>query len=184
MNIAVYCGSSFGVNPQFEETARELGKWIGTNGHTLIYGGSKVGLMGVVANEVLACGGQVIGVMPGFLGSRERLHEALTRLEMVETMSERKNRMMALSDAFVALPGGPGTIEEISEIISLARVKQLAKPCALYNIDGYYDKLREFYESMVPNGFIVEEELQVMRFVENLDEFVSYITMNELHEAK
>lgn len=182
MNIAVYCGSNFGTNPHFEAAAKVLGKWIGESGHSLVYGGSKVGLMGTVADAVLAHGGKVYGVMPHFLSINERVHDGITSLEMVETMSERKNRMMALADAYVALPGGPGTLEEISEVISLARVKQHNKPCVLYNIDGFYDLLEQFYKQMEDNSFLRAEDFELVCFAKSFDELKQHVTQVKVQQ--
>jgi len=128
MKIAVYCGASVGNEPSFATAAQELGQWIASRKNTLVYGGGKAGLMGVLADAVLENGGQVIGVIPTFLKDRELAHPGLTELYVVETMSERKRKMFELSQAFVALPGGPGTLEEITEMISWSRI---AKKSAL-----------------------------------------------------
>ncbi len=118
MNITVYLGSEYGVNPLYIEKAAELGRWIGSNGHSLVYGGGNVGLMGVLADNVLASGGKVIGVIPDFFIEIEQQHNGLTELEVVPSMSERKKRMVELGDFFIAFPGGIGTLEEISEIMT------------------------------------------------------------------
>ena len=110
--------------------------------------------MGVLADEVLLHNGKVIGIIPTFLVDRELSHPGLTRLEIVNSMSERKNKMIELGDCYIALPGGPGTLEEISEAISWARIGQYQNPCILFNVGGYYDKLKEFYDVMVENGFL------------------------------
>lgn len=154
MNIVVYCGASIGNHEIFVESAKSLARWIAKNGHTLIYGGGKAGLMGVLADEVLLHNGKVIGIIPTFLVDRELSHPGLTRLEIVNSMSERKNKMIELGDCYIALPGGPGTLEEISEAISWARIGQHQNPCILFNVGGYYDKLKEFYDVMVENGFL------------------------------
>lgn len=153
MNISVYCGASLGNKDLYEEAARTLGKWIAENGHTLVYGGGKAGLMGLIADEVLLHNGKVIGIIPTFLMDRELSHPNLTRLEVVHSMSERKNKMIELGNCYIALPGGPGTLEEISEVISWARIGQHHNPCILFNVGGYYDKLKDFYNDMVTNGF-------------------------------
>lgn len=175
MNISVYCGASLGNNPLYIEAAKSLGKWIADNGHTLIYGGGKAGLMGVIADEVLLHNGEVIGIIPTFLVDRELSHPNLTRLEIVNSMSERKNKMIELGNCYIALPGGPGTLEEISEVISWARIGQHQNPCILFNVDGYYDKLKDFYEDMVDNGFLTEADKKAMLFTNSFSEMEHYI---------
>jgi len=176
LNIAVYCGASLGNNDLFVEAAKSLGKWIAENGYTLVYGGGKAGLMGVIADEVLLHNGKVIGIIPTFLVDRELSHPNLTRLEVVHSMSERKNRMIELGDCYIALPGGPGTLEEISEVISWARIGQHQNPCILFNVGGYYDKLKEFYDDMVTNGFLTEADKKAMLFSNSFIEIEQFIT--------
>ena len=175
MNISVYCGASLGNNELYVEAAKSLGKWIAENGHTLVYGGGKAGLMGVIADEVLLHNGKVIGIIPTFLVDRELSHPHLTRLEVVHSMSERKNKMIELGDCYIALPGGPGTLEEISEVISWARIGQHQNPCILFNVDGYYDKLKEFYDDMVTNGFLNEADKKAMLFSNSFFEIEQFI---------
>lgn len=141
---AVYCGAAEGINPIYKEQTIALGEWLLANNYELVYGGGKVGLMGIIADTILKGHGNVTGIMPKFLKDREIAHENLTTLEVVETMPERKTRMIDLADVFIALPGGPGTLEEISEVISLGRVAQHQNPCVLYNVAGYYDGLASF----------------------------------------
>ncbi|QCR34301.1 TIGR00730 family Rossman fold protein [Lysinibacillus sp. SGAir0095] len=176
MNISVYCGASLGNNYLYEDAAKSLGKWIAENGHTLVYGGGKAGLMGVIADEVLLHNGKVIGIIPTFLVDRELCHSNLTRLEIVNSMSERKNKMIELGNCYIALPGGPGTLEEISEVISWARIGQHHNPCILFNVGGYYDKLKEFYDDMVTNGFFTEVDKKAMLFTTSFNEIEQYIT--------
>ena len=118
MNIAVYCAASQSNDSTFDERTEELGNWIAKNNHTLVYGGGNTGLMGVVASAVMQTGGEVIGVMPQFFVEREIAKKDITKLHIVETMSERKNKMIELSEVYIALPGGPGTLEEIAEVVS------------------------------------------------------------------
>ncbi len=179
MNIAVYCGSSVGNNENFALAAKELATWITQNGHTLVYGGGKVGLMGVIADEVLQLGGEVIGVIPIFLAGHERSHPDIQQLEVVESMSERKNRMIELADAFVALPGGPGTLEEIAEVISWARIARHDKPCILMNVDGYYEPLKVFFERMMEHEFLGKDDMNIMLFTDSLHEMEHYIESYE-----
>ena len=170
MNITVYCGSRFGEKSVFKDRAIELGNWIAESGHSLVYGGGNVGLMGTVANTALEGGAKVYGVIPEFLLDQEKGHEGLYTLEIVESMPERKTRMINLGDAFVALPGGPGTLEEISEIISLRRLNRTEKPCIVYNIDGFYDPLKRLLDEMVAADFLPAENLDKVIFANNLDE--------------
>jgi len=175
LNVSVYCGASLGNNDLYAEAAKLLGKWIAENGHTLVYGGGKAGLMGVIADEVLLNNGEVIGIIPTFLVDRELSHPNLTRLEVVHSMSERKNKMIELGNCYIALPGGPGTLEEISEVISWARIGQHKNPCVLFNVGGYYDKLKEFYDAMVTNGFLIEADKKAMLFSNSFIEIEQFI---------
>lgn len=175
MNISVYCGASLGNNEVYIEAAKALGKWIADNGHTLVYGGGKAGLMGVIADEVLYHNGEVIGIIPTFLVDRELSHPNLTRLEIVNSMSERKNKMIELGDCYIALPGGPGTLEEISEVISWARIGQHKNPCILFNVAGYYDKLKDFYNGMVTSGFLTMADQKAMLFTDSITKMEQYI---------
>lgn len=154
MKVAVFCGSSSGNDPRFAEAAQTLGSHLASQGIDLVFGGGKVGLMGVVADAVLAGGGQVYGVIPESLRDRELAHPGLTSLEVVTSMHERKARMADLADAFVALPGGPGTMDELFEAWTWGQLGYHQKPCALYNIFGYYDHLRTFIQQMADTGFL------------------------------
>lgn len=153
MNITVYCGSNFGDNPHFEEAAHDLGAWIARAGHTLVYGGSSVGLMGAVSRAAIEGGAPVIGVEPEFFIEAGVAQHDLTELIVVETMGERKSKMIELGDAFVALPGGVGTLEEISEIFTRVRLDMGPHECFLLNIDGFYDPLRLFRSRWSNAGF-------------------------------
>ena len=155
MNIAVYCGSASGNRPSFTEGAKALGSWIAQNGHTLVYGGSRTGLMGATADAVLAGGGKVIGVIPDVKLIQERRHPGLTECIETKDMAERKQKMIELADAYVALPGGPGTLDEISEVICLARLGIENKACVLFDTDGYYKDLKKIFEEN-PEYKIVE----------------------------
>ena len=170
MNITVYMGSNPGKNPAYREAAKELGRFIGENGHTLVYGGSDAGLMGVVADNVLETGGMVIGVFPRTLKGIESLHPRLDKLLETADLRERRAKMIALGDVFVALPGGPGTIEEISEIMSLARINHLKGLCAILNVEGYFDHFKAQYDKMVEEGFISPAERGRIIFLDSLDE--------------
>ncbi|WP_281673067.1 TIGR00730 family Rossman fold protein [Pseudoramibacter alactolyticus] len=154
MNITVFCGSRFGTDPDFKQAAADLGTWIGKNGHCLIYGSGWTGLMGTVADATLDAGGRVIGVIPEFLKAIEKPHELINKTITVETMAERKTIMRKLGDAFIALPGGPGTMEEITEVISLAKLNRHHKPCVVFNQKGFYDSFKTLYDEMVAKDFL------------------------------
>ncbi len=169
MRITVYCGSVYGARQSYREAAEALGRWIGVQGHTLVYGGSKCGLMGVIADAVLDAGGKVVGVEPQFFLEQGLDHDRITELIAVETISERRAHMLELGDAFVALPGGTGTLEEISEVISLCRLERIRKPYVFFNVDGFYDKLRSFFEDMVREQMLEPASLARIRFADTLE---------------
>ncbi len=175
MKITVYCGAHGGRDAQFQAAAVRLGEWIASRGDTLVYGGSRVGLMGLVADTVLQAGGSVIGVMPRFLIAREPVHTGLTELIYVEDMSERKKKMAALGNVFIALPGGAGTLEEITEMISWARIGQNDGPCILWNENQYYAPLEAMYDKMVTEGFLLREEREKTLFSTDLREIEAFI---------
>ncbi len=157
-SICVYCGSSPGKDPAFLTAAREVGTLIAKRGLTLVYGGGNVGLMGALADTVLAAGGRVVGVIPDHLVRWEVGHNGLTEQHVVASMHERKAKMASLADGFLALPGGVGTLEEIIEAFVWMQLGLHAKPCALLNVDGYYDPLVKFLEHMVESRFMRAEQ--------------------------
>lgn len=159
-----------GNQDHYSDAAAEIGARIGDAGDTLVYGGGKTGLMGVVSEAVRAHGGNVIGVMPRFMVEREIAQPHCTEFILTDTMPQRKTKMIQLSDAFVALPGGPGTLEEISEVISLARLGQHSHPCIFVNVDGYYDPLKEQFDRMVEEGFLHMDDRKHVRFADTVDE--------------
>jgi len=154
MRLCVFCGSSSGRDPVYMETARLLGETLARNGIELVYGGASVGLMGAVANAVLAEGGRVTGVMPQALVDKEIAHTGLSDLRVVGSMHERKALMAELSDGFIALPGGLGTFEELFEVWTWAQLGYHKKPCALLNVAGFYDRLADFLDNVVERGFV------------------------------
>jgi uncharacterized protein (TIGR00730 family) len=162
MRVAIYCGSNNGRGTGFAAAAALLAGELAHAGAGIVYGGGRAGLMGVVADAALAAGGEVIGVMPTHLVRREIAHEGLTALHETATMHERKAMMIELSDAFVALPGGVGTLEELSEVLSWARIGLHAKPIGVLDTDGYYQPLLQFLDSMVQNGFIRKGERELV----------------------
>lgn len=157
MRYCVFCGSRPGVRPAYTAAAEELGRLLAHRGIGLVYGGASVGLMGAIANAALAAGGEVIGVIPRDLVRREVAHTALGDLRVVDTMHQRKALMAELSDGFIALPGGVGTLDETFEIWTWAQLGHHTKPCALLNVEGYYDKLNGFLDSIVAEGFLHPE---------------------------
>jgi uncharacterized protein (TIGR00730 family) len=161
-SVAVYCGSRFGDSPAFADAARSLGELIGRSGDTLVYGGGRVGLMGAVADAVMAAGGKVFGVIPQALMDREVGHAGLTELHVVQTMHERKQLMAERADAFISLPGGIGTLEELYEVWSWQQLGYHDKPVALLNVDGYYDALLEFHRVMHGRGFVSEAQFNAL----------------------
>ena len=152
--VCVFCGSNAGANPAYAAGARQLGEELTRAGVGLVYGGSNVGIMQVVADTVLAGGGEVIGVIPRGLVERERAHLGLTELRVVETIHERKAQMNELSDGFIALPGGLGTLEEFFEAWSWGQLGVHAKPCGLLNVAGYYDRLLDFLDHARTEQFL------------------------------
>lgn len=155
--ICVFCGSSMGFDEIYRLKALELADYFIEKGHTLIYGGANVGLMKVIADRMLAAGSEVIGVMPQYLVDKEVSHKGLTKLHIVESMAERKNLLIQISDAFIAMPGGFGTLDELAEVLVLDQLQIISKPLGLYNVKGYFDHLIQFIELGVTEGFVREE---------------------------
>ena len=170
MNITVYLGSNKGKSPGLKDAVRELGTWIGSAGHTLIYGGSRLGLMGELAESVLLSGGKVIGVEPQFFIDMGFEYPDISELIVTRDMSERKAKMIELGDAFIAFPGGTGTLEEISEIMSKVALGHLSTPCIIYNLNGYYDSFRALLDKMIEEELSTEEKLKGIRFAGSLEE--------------
>ena len=168
MNITVYLGALAGNDPALKQAVEELGAWIGASGNALVYGGSRSGLMGVIADSVLRAGGRVTGVEPQFFIESELQHNGLTELIVTCDMSERKNKMIELGDAFIAFPGGTGTLEEISEVMSQVSLGQLDAPCILYDLNGYYDELRALLRRMIDMGLSSPERQQGIYFAGSL----------------
>jgi len=156
-SICVFCGSSAGSNEQYTLKARELGLLFVEKGITLVYGGSNVGLMREIADTMMAAGGKVIGVMPHNLIQREVAHKGITEFRVVETMAERKAVMDELSDAFISMPGGIGTLDELFEVMSWNQLELITKPVALFNVLGYWDQLLAFLDHSVDQRFVKAE---------------------------
>lgn len=170
MHITVYLGANCGNDPHLAQAVRELGAWIGAAGHTLVYGGSKTGLMGLLAQSALAQGGSVIGVEPECFMAQELQYDGLTQLIVTRSMAERKAKMIQLGDAFIAFPGGTGTLEEITEVMSQVSLGQLSVPCILYDLDGYYRHLKALLDHMIASGLSSPERQQGIHFAQNLPE--------------
>jgi hypothetical protein len=161
--VCVFCGSSVGTRPAYAAAARALGRALVARGSALVYGGGNVGLMGVVADAVLAAGGEVIGVIPRALMAREIGHAGVTSMHLVDSMHERKALMADRADAFVALPGGVGTFEELFEAITWTQLGVHAKPCGLLNVEGFYDDLLRFLDHAWAEGFIKPETRAIVK---------------------
>lgn len=174
--IAVYCGAATGKDPVYEQAATELGHYLATHQLDLVYGGGSFGLMGILARQVLKDGGHVYGVMPRELVDRGAAFNALTDLQIVPDMATRKQTMLTLADGCLALPGGPGTLEEIVEAFSWARLGDNTNPCAFYNVNHYYDPLQRFFDDMVTNGFLTPTDRQKLCFADSLDTILTFMT--------
>jgi uncharacterized protein (TIGR00730 family) len=174
--VAVYCGSSNGNNPAYRAEAVALGSAIAAAGLGLVYGGASVGLMGAVADAALAGGAEVIGILPDLLSGREIAHHGLTSFELVPSMHQRKARMVELADAFIALPGGYGTLEEILEAVTWAQLRLHAKPCILINTAGFWDGLIAFLDTMVASGFLKPQNRALLRVAANATEAVKMLS--------
>ena len=170
MNITVYLGANEGNDPGLRKAVEELGTWIGSSGNALVYGGSRSGLMGALADSVLLSGGAVTGVEPRCFIESEFQHDGLTELIVTEDMAERKRRMIELGDAFIAFPGGTGTLEEIAEVMSKVSLKHLDAPCILYNLNGYYHALQSLLEQMIEKGLSSKARQEGIYFAESLEE--------------
>jgi uncharacterized protein (TIGR00730 family) len=167
--VCVFCGSSIGANPVYLEAARAVGRTLARRGIGLVYGGGSVGLMGAVADAALAAGGEVIGVIPRALQLRELAHARLTTLHVVGSMHERKAKMAELAHAFVALPGGMGTLEELAEILTWAQLGLHARPCGLLDVAGYYGPLIAFFDRALSEGFLRPEHHRLLLVADDPD---------------
>ena len=168
-SVCVFCGAKPGLDPEYAQVARAAGRAIAERGWRMVYGGGRVGLMGVAADAALAAGGEVIGVIPDGMLVREQGHRSLTRLEVVADMAIRKTRMIALSDAFLTLPGGLGTLDELFEVLTLRQVRFINKPIALLNHRGYFDRLLATCQGFVDAGFVAPNDLDALMHDGELD---------------
>ena len=166
-SVCVYCGSKFGADPRFSALATEVGRWIGQHGGQLVYGGGRNGLMGVVADSTRAAGGRVVGIIPKALVEREWAHTGCDELHVVDTMHERKRMMMERADAFVALPGGIGTFEELFEVWAWRQLGYHDKPIGILSSQGYYERMMSFMAQVVEDGFMGEWQMDLVRHSED-----------------
>jgi uncharacterized protein (TIGR00730 family) len=168
-SICVFCGASPGTDPRHVAAATATGATLAARGIRVVYGGSRLGLMGAVADAALAAGGEVVGVIPRILVDRELAHPGITELRIVETLHERKAQMAALSDAFITLPGGLGTLEELAEVLSWAQLDLHAKPIGLLDVGGYFGALEAFLDRAVVEGFVGERQRRLLLRDDDLD---------------
>ena len=180
-SLCVFCGSSLGSDPLFYQAAQELGKLMAQSQIKLIYGGAKVGLMGTIANAVLENGGQVTGVLPQFLRSKEVEHTGLTELILCNSMHERKMKMFELSQGFIAMPGGFGTLEEIVEILTWRQLKLHHYPIGFLNINGFYDHLQMFFNEMTNKQLLKNEHRNMVIFANSAEELLQKMQNESLH---
>jgi uncharacterized protein (TIGR00730 family) len=176
MNVCVFCGSSSGSNPVYADAAESLGKLMAGKSMKLIYGGGNVGLMGILANSVMKHNGEVIGVIPQFLLDREVGHRGITKLEIVESMHQRKKRMADIAEAFIALPGGWGTLEEIAEVLTWRQLSLIPHPVGLLNINSFFDPLIEQMAVMARQGFLNPEYLKVLHVERSAERLLNVIS--------
>lgn len=167
MKIAVFCGSRLPKNPVFSQEAVALAEYLVENNHEMVYGGAKVGIMGILADRMLELGGKVIGVMPQILVDKEVIHEGLTETHVVDSMSTRKQLINDMSDAFIAFPGGCGTMDEIFEVITLNQINYFNKPVGFVNVDGYYDGIKGYLNNAGEIGFTSKDDLNQILFYDD-----------------
>ena len=184
-SVCVFCVSADGADPLYAHTAKELGEQIAASGMALVFGGATVGLMGIVADAAIAGGAEVIGVMPEVLMDREIAHRGITHFHVVTTMHERKALMYQHADAFIALPGGYGTLDEFIEIVTWAQLKIHQKPCILINTNGYYDGFLAFLDHAASQGFLKPENRRLIQLAEDAASALSIVQSHrQAHPAK
>jgi uncharacterized protein (TIGR00730 family) len=179
MRICVFCGSKKGNRPEYEQAARDVGRLFAERKIGLVYGGGHIGLMGVAADVALQAGGEVIGVIPHSMVERELAHERLTELHIVETMHQRKALMADKADAFLALPGGFGTMEELFEVVSWRQLKMHAKPIGLLNVAGFYDPLVAWIETAFREGFISPKHHGLILAASRSDQLIAELSQRQ-----
>lgn len=175
MNITVYCGSKCGTDPAFEANASAFGRLIGEHGHTLVFGASNVGLMAAVCEGAMAAGGDTIGVVPDIPFISRQAHPKLTKRIDTKDLAERKNVMMDLGDAYVALPGGLGTFDEIAVVMELSRLGDQTEPIVFMNVNGFYEDIKNQLEKMKQNGFLGEQEMGNVFFATSAEDAMTFI---------
>lgn len=172
-SVVVFCASSFGHDPIYEEQAKIVGQTLARKNIRLVYGGGRVGLMGAVANGALSEGGEVIGVIPAFLNTKEREHTGVTRLITVDTMHDRKRIMNEHAEGIIALPGGFGTLEELFEMVTWGQLGLHTKPVGILNTSGYYSHLIQFVDHMVGQGLLRKENREMLLVADNIEELLA-----------
>ena len=172
-SICVFCGSSMGYHPIYKKSTQDLGKHIANENLRLIYGGGSVGLMGVLADSVMKYGGEVVGIIPRFLYEKEVGHDGVSELIIVDSMHERKQKMAEMSQGFIAMPGGIGTMEELFEIFTWSQLALIKKPVALFNVNHFYDEMLLFLNKMVHEGFIKDVTLKSLIDSHNIHELIA-----------
>ena len=181
--ICIFCGSQVGTNGLYRQAATALGQLLVRHGYGLVYGGGHVGLMGVIADAVLASGGEVIGVIPESMVARELAHTGLTQLQVVPGMHARKARMAELADAFIALPGGYGTFEELFEVITWAQLGMHRKPIGLLNVAGYFNALKALVDQAIAEGFIRPEHRHLLTMADDANTLLEMLNLKAVHET-
>jgi uncharacterized protein (TIGR00730 family) len=182
-HICIFCGSQVGSNGLYRQAATALGQLLVRHGYGLVYGGGHVGLMGVIADAVLASGGEVIGVIPESMVARELAHTGLTQLQVVSGMHARKARMAELADAFIALPGGYGTFEELFEVITWTQLGMHRKPIGLLNVAGYFNALKTLVDQAIAEGFIRAEHWHLFTMADDANTLLELLSLKESHET-
>ena len=181
--ICIFCGSQVGINGLYRRAATDLGQLLVRHGYGLVYGGGHVGLMGVIADAVLASGGAAIGVIPDSLVARELAHTGLTELQVVPSMHARKARMAELADAFIALPGGYGTFEELFEVITWAQLGIHRKPIGLLNVAGYFNALKALVDQAIAEGFIRAEHWHLLTMADDASTLLEMLSLKAGQET-
>lgn len=180
MNITVFCGSTAGKEEAYTKAAEDLGRWIAENGHALLYGGAKTGLMGTVSDTVLSLGGRVTGVLPDVAEIQARRHPGLTAYVNTKDMAERKDYMIRHADVYVALPGGPGTLDELTDILCLKRLGLNKKPLVLFSVSGYYDTLESFFSKMQESEFSFSSDFENVLVSGDLAEIARFLETHQV----
>lgn len=184
MNVTIYCGSSFGNDKVYVESAKLLAQKLAEKNINIVYGGSIQGIMGIISNESLKYNNIVTGVITHDLAEKEIENKNITKIYKVDTINQRKEKMEELADAFITFPGGYGTFEEIFEVLSSAQIGYHKKPCAFYNVNGYYDKLLEFLKNSVNEGFIGKDFVDMLIVSDNIDEIINRIETYKAPKSK